>query len=65
MYKQTGKGGWDIMRQSGYYWVLFDGWEVALYDKESKVWYLTGSDNSYKDSDFKQINEKMIVNEAD
>ncbi len=52
------------MRESGFYWVqknFYVDWRIAEFNKESGgYWWVTGSEDSYKDSYFYKINETRI-----
>ncbi len=51
-----------MARKSGYYWVKYiKEWEAGYFDKKDNEWFLTGTDSTYKDSDFEQINENRIM----
>lgn len=50
-------------RKSGYYWCNLDGkWDIFTFSlvEDSPSWY-DGMHNSYKESDFTQIDERQIV----
>lgn len=49
------------MRQSGYYWVKYNGeWEVAEYFESWNNWNQCGVLQDYEDSDFEEIDERRI-----
>lgn len=49
------------MREIGFYWVRMDGhkWEVALWI--GRVWTLSGTDASFTDADFAEIDEGRLT----
>ena len=52
------------MRDDGFYWVLLnDEWQVARFKKypyiNSCIWFLTGSDEEFSDSDFEEIGDRV------
>jgi hypothetical protein len=52
-------------RQEGYYWVKYrTGYQIAYWGEYvpggKLVWYVVGSEEQYKDSDFEHINETRI-----
>lgn len=56
------------MRQSGYYWVKYDGkWIVAEFEyflykngDEYKIWQVAGLELSFYDNEFDEIDETRI-----
>jgi hypothetical protein len=52
-----------MSRESGYYRVKLNGkYEIAKYYVEYKDWQIIGTDKSFCDSDFDEINECKIEN---
>ncbi len=49
------------IRQSGLYWVKRFGfqWSIGDYDSDMEDWVLLGTEESFKDSDFTEIAEKV------
>lgn len=51
------------MRQSGFYWVKYDGkWTIAEYTSYSgqSEWYVTGNDCYFISEEFDEIDENRI-----
>ncbi|CAH9016085.1 hypothetical protein VP242E401_P0033 [Vibrio phage 242E40-1] len=51
------------MRKDGYYWVLCpsQGWIIAEYSCQFKMWVEAGDDGSYSNEDYDEIDEEQIV----
>lgn len=49
-------------RKNGFYWIRRSGgdWIVAEWDERDRLWYLAGNEEQYVDSDFIEIDEKIL-----
>jgi len=55
-----------MKREEGYYWVKYEGkWRIGKYSPGDEMfiesWDLVGSFELFKDSDFEEIDEEIIV----
>lgn len=50
------------MRQSGYYWVKFNGkWIIGEWNRYVMIWSICGSDRILLDGELSEIDERPIV----
>ena len=60
---EENKGAAEVVeRKEGYYWVnIFeDYFEVMKWNYKQKLWERIGIEDTYDDSDFKEIDERQI-----
>lgn len=51
-----------MTRETGYYWVVFNGdWTIGYYDADDKDWYLFADDQPWKEEDFVEIDERKLT----
>ncbi len=53
---------YNMKRETGFYRVKYDStWIISYYHSESEVWLCHGSETTYSDSSFSEINETKII----